>query len=412
MDKRLLLASENLEKILKEDISFKEISKQISANKDIKNIAGDVNALIGCELRHHLFLTHLLKGVELGDKKYLLLIALANHFFLKKIDDKEVTSFLKEINNEKILDYFKESNALDIVSKDFSNDSIEMASIRFNVPTYLIKMWFKHFGKTLTYKTLKANVRTSESYYSVNQMKMAKEDFEKKYLENFLPTEVDNSYLAKNKKQVHSYECYLNREIYNISLALKDILNKVDYSHVEEMTLYTGHDDSVIRDLFCRSGGKIGLHIALPDLEVRPEVLRIIRLENVKNINYFEIKDYDALPAHISNKQDLVVVFPTSSSFDKINKFPDYLLHFKQESFDELIKGEKEALERMSSLVIEGGKLLYIVDTLNRKESLSVLNSFLANHDEFNLIESNQIFPFTKLKGTYYYALLERKEND
>lgn len=412
MNKILSTSKDVLAKILKGETNFKEASKKVIADKINKKDASDINALIGCELRHHLLFMHLIKDVTFNDDKELILIALANHFFLKKIEKSEYLPFIKEKNDPKLNELFAyEGSALELIQKDFKPDSIELASLRFNVPTYLLKMWFKHFGKTLTYKTLKSNVKSSDAYYALNVMKLSKDKFEANYSNEFIKEEVEGIYLAKDKKSVHNLPCYTNREIYSIRLALKDILNKVDYSSVEEMTIYSGLDDTSIRDLFVRSNKQIGLHIAVPNIESRPEILRLVRVEQAKNINYFEINDYSNLAAHISNKQDLVVVFPASSSFDKIAKYPDYLIQFKQDSFDTLIQNQKESLKGMSSLLAPGGKLLYIVDTLNRKESLSVIHEFLNSAPDFELVESNQIFPFSKLKGSFYFALMAKKDD-
>ncbi len=412
MNKLFDYASIALNDILSSKKNFKNASKEITNNKEYKGISGDINTLIGCELRHHLLLTYLLKDLDLGENKTYLLLSLTNHFFLKRFENEKLSKVLKELNNEYLNKLFGfKGTALEYIQGDFEADSIELASLRFNVPTYLLKMWFKHFGKTLTFKTIKANVRSSEATYSLNTIKKSEQEFLDEYKDYFEKSEIEGIYIAKDKKNIHALDCYKNREIYSIRLALKDILNKIDFSSIEEMALYSGLDDTSIRDLYVRSNRKIGLHIAIPSLDERAELLRLVRTEQTKNINYFEITDFSNLSAHISEKQDLVVVFPASSSFDKISKYPDYLFQFKQDSFDLLIKNQKEVLKGMSTLVAPGGKLVYIVDTLNRKESLSIINEFLSAHKDFSLVEANQIFPFSKLKGTFYYAILE-KQND
>ncbi len=411
MEKEIQLSSLALKKIIEEDASFKEAVKQVVEQEGAEiAVASNISALVGCELRHHYLLTYLIKGLDLKEEKYLVLILLANHFFLKRFDSKESLKLLKEVP-EKINEYLTfEGSAIELVSKDFKEDSLELISMRFNVPTYLLKMWFKHYGKSLTFKTLKKNIKPAEAYYALVDTKISKEEFEKQY-PDFEKTEISNVYHALKKNSVHKLDCYKNFQIYSIRLALKAILDKIDYSNVEEMTLYSGEDESLLRDLFYKSNRKIGIHVAVPSSE-RADILRLIRVERAKNINHFEIKDFENLPAHISEKQDLVVVFPKSSSFDKISKYPDYLLHFKQDSLDELIANQKEVLKGMSTLVAEEGKLVYIVDTLNRKESVSIINDFITNNKDFTLVSHEQIFPHNKLDGAFYYAILEKKEND
>ena len=135
----------------------------------------------------------------------------------------------------------------------------------------------------------------------------------------------------------------------------------------------------------------------------------VFRVEKCKNVNLFEANDLSMMKAAITTKQDLIVLMPKSSSFELIRQTPDYLLHFKQSSFDELIAKQKEALEEFSKFAHEDAKIVYIVDTLNKKETTGVINDFLNKHPEYVLKESEQYFPFGEEDGLFYYAILERK---
>ena len=99
--KELLLSKEVIKRVIEEDKTFKEAIKEVFlANEKDAELTPIVSALSGCELRHHLFLSKLVKEFDLGDNKYLLLLALANNFFLRRIDKEKVTSFIKETLNE------------------------------------------------------------------------------------------------------------------------------------------------------------------------------------------------------------------------------------------------------------------------------------------------------------------------
>ncbi len=409
------IASKTLQSILEKGEHFKVAIKKLGEEKVDSKTIGSVASLVGCELRHNLLLQYLCREFDLKEYKYALLIALANHFFLKKYSDEEIVSNVKEALGDQ---YDKEidsilnlnENALDLVNREFDSESLELISLRFNVPTYVLKMWFKHFGKSLTFKTLKRIIRPYDYYFALNTNKISEEEFLKNN-KDFEKGPIEGLYRSLSKINVRKSDSYQNYEIYSIRPALKSILDKVDLSNVEEVALYSGDDDALIRDIYARSGQKFGIHVAVPLQDERPDILRLIRLEKAKNINYFEINDFENLKAHISNKQDVVIVYPASSSFDKISKYPDYLHHFKQDSLDALIRNQKEVLKGMANILSDEGKLLYIVDTLDRKESLSIINDFLTSHRDFRLVEQNQLFAFQSLSGSFYYAILERKHD-
>lgn len=415
--KELLLSKEVIKRVIEEDKTFKEAIKEVFlANEKDVELTPIVSALSGCELRHHLFLSKLVKEFDLGDNKYLLLLALANNFFLRRIDKEKVTSFIKETLNEsynekinKLLTF--DGAALDSLGESVDHSSMEFVSLRFNVPSYLLKMWFKHYGRSLTYKVLKKNIKPSNQYFRINTMKISEEDFLKEH-PSFVSSNVKDVVYLSTKENIHKLKAYQNYEIFNIRLALKEILDKVYTDDIEEMTLYLGDDKAATRDLYVRTNKKAGLRVAVNNLDEHPDLLRLIRLEKCKNVTYFVPNDYSLMDLAITSPQDLVVVYPKSSSFDKIRKYPDYLLHFKQDSLDSLIDNQKASLEGFSKFVRPGCKLVYIVDTLDKKESVAIINDFVNRHKEFELIESKQYFSFEDKDTLMYYAILKKKDND
>ena len=141
--------------------------------------------------------------------------------------------------------------------------------------------------------------------------------------------------------------------------------------------------------------------------------MRFIRTNDIHNVNLFEAKDEFGLKAGVSYEQDTVVVFPESTRFDIASKYPDYLLHFDRDSLDEILSKEKEALELCAPFVNEGEQLIYIVNTLNKKESTLMIQEFLSNHPNFTLVSEEQMLASHPFATTMYYAILSRgEEND
>ena len=58
-----------------------------------------------------------------------------------------------------------------------------------------------------------------------------------------------------------------------------------------------------------------------------------------------------------------------------------------------MIANQKEALNDASEFIEEGGNLIYMIPTMNKKESLQIMTAFLEAHPDFALVEQKQFLP-------------------
>ena len=92
---------------------------------------------------------------------------------------------------------------------------------------------------------------------------------------------------------------------------------------------------------------------------------------------------------------------------------PDYFLRFDIAKLDELIASQSLALQEASLQVEDGGYLLYLVDTISKKETTGVINNFVKDHPDFVVLKDKMYFPYKKYGGSYYFAILKKeKKND
>ena len=114
----------------------------------------------------------------------------------------------------------------------------------------------------------------------------------------------------------------------------------------------------------------------------------------------------------VSKPVHTFVVMPDSSRLNLLQVLPDYFLRFDIEKLDELIANQGKALNEACSQVEDGGYLLYLVDTISKKETTGVVNEFVKNHPEFTLVRDKLYFPYKKYGGSYYFAVLKKGAND
>lgn len=414
--KELFLSNQVLNDILLNGLTTKKAIKNVFLKypKD-KNYASLVGVLVGCELRHHILFSENFNDVLEGlseEEKNLVYLALANSFFLKKLDLKDVIKYVKDVLKDKYTDRIEEliqfsGHTSELIKAD--KTSIKYTSIRFNTPEWLIKMWKKHYGNKIAYKILKANVTQAKTYVAKNTY------FDEVVLDsNFKKTDIDGVFAYEAKTSIRKLPLYQSQSglgaIYRINPLLKQVIDKYQNPLLNEWTLFSGEDDDLVKYLYVKSNQKIGINLIVNDTDKRADLLRLLRVEKMKNILMFKGDNPIALKTGLTHKQEFILVNPSSSSFNRIRLYPDYIFNFKRESFDELIKNQEEILDNIAPFVINGGVLIYTVDTLNKKETVGVISNFLEKHDDFELVEHNQHFPFEEIGVTFYYAVLKKKE--
>lgn len=414
--KELITSQKVLKEILYTDISFSSALKKTFQNDEaLKDIKGIVSALVGCELRHHFLFSSLLQETNIqfnDDEKCLIYVALSNNLFLKRLNEDEVTDFIKSSFDEqrfsnlvKMLTFRDSPN--DLIPNDIPRDSVDFLSLRFNTPIWLIKMWQKHFGKGITYKLLKKNTRPQLLTCRVMTMQTTLDQLIKEN-DAFKPSPVSDMVIFDGKPPKKRAEFFRSFDVFPEKMAVKSFFDNFVQPNVRNVLAYSGGDNSILYELYAKYGRDVNFNVGVSNLDERFELARSIRLANAKNVNLFNAPDPLSMEAAISCEQDLVVVAPSNSCFDEIRQYPDFLVKFKQELIDKFILDQKIALEGSSAYLTEDGKLIYIVMTLNRKESHSVIIDFLQKHRDFELVEERQRFPYDELDTAMYYAILKR----
>ncbi len=414
--KALEIVQNVLNQILFQEVEFQNALRlAFKDNPSDKEHARLVSAIVGCELRHHLLFERIIKdlGGEYSDEqKCFLYAALANNLFLKRIAQDDIVSFVHSIFSEehiptieKLLAY--QDSPRELIPESIPPESLEYLSLRFNTPEWLIKMWQKHFGRGVTYKLLKKNNKPQLQTCRVNTLaSSAKEVLEDN--NEFIAAPVADMVIYQGKAPIRKNVFFQSFDVFLMKMALKELMDKVCISHITEAFLYSSEDNTVVREFFLKYQKRIGLNLGVPKQDERVDIAKVIRYNQLTNVNYFEAEP-SAMKSAISRPQDLVIAFPCSSNFDLIRAYPDYLLHFKRERIDELVAKQKETLENCASFVEVEGTLVYVVTTINRKEGRSLIMEFLDHHRDFTLIEEKQRFPFDPLDTALYYAIMKRK---
>lgn len=415
-----VLARDILNRIINENTPFSLALKQAFKKNEVsREDKANISAMVGCVLRHYLVLSNVIS------KQYpnldsvgviALMIAFSNALFIKKLDqedcNKEAQQYLKD-EDVKVQDFIEPYLAeKKLVPENIEVGSFEFLSYRYNTPVDIIKMWSKQFGHIAVSKALKANSKPAPVVLRIDNKKIEDEDFFNKYPEFERIEGVNGMALFKGEGKFKNHEVSEKALATPYALAFKEMLDEGDVDLLRGLAIYTEYPNDLLIDLLSRKESISGVEFIAGNLATASNARNFLNKNQVRGVNVYEAQA-SAIITCLSKPVHTFVVMPDSSRFNLLQLLPDYFLRFDFNKLDELIANQKLALKEAAEQVEEDGYLLYLVDTLSKKESINIINEFLANNENFTLVRDKLYFPYKKYGGSYYFAALKKaKKND
>ena len=383
-------------------------AKHTVFREDRKNLTN----ILGCSLRHYYIFEHLISRLEKEfneEQQTALILYLSNQLFVPVLSAKEVESLLDKLSIDK-----KTVKALDELSKDktklipeeFSNESIEYLHYRFNVPVWVLKMWMKHF-KGYTYKIVKSINRPSNHYAIMTKVVSDKETLLKEHPE-IKPTLIEGLYLFDGKVSPKRHSLFKEEKLVEISPAEYYLLSKLDLDVLRGIAAYT----EVQNDLHLHLMGLLSKQYKMELIAGSPEALydtkKDLESHGLNGVNLYEA-NHSSIITCLSEKVHTFFVMPKNANFAEFRKSPDYFNRVEQSSLDSYITNQKAALLNASDFVEENGNLIYTVSTMNKKETVQIVDDFLKERKDYALVEQKQFLPFDKYDSTLFIAIFRRE---
>ena len=415
-----VLAKDILNKIIYENTPFSLALKQAFKRNDFsKEERGNVSAMVGCVLRHYLVMSNVIQK-QYPDMESLgviaLLIAFSNALFIKKFDqeecNKEVEKYIKE-GEVKVQDfiapYLEEKK---LVPEQIEVGSFEFLSYRYNTPVDIIKMWTKQFGHISANKALRANSKPAPTVVRIDNNKLSDEEFFAKYPDFEAIEGAPGMALYKGESRFKNSEVNEKGMAYPLALAFKEMLDEGDLDPLRGIAVYAEYANDLLVDFKARKGDVSGVEYIASNLSTLTNTKNFLNNNSIKGVNVYEAQASSIITC-LSKPVHTFIVMPESSRLNLLQLLPDYFLRFDISKLDELIANQRVAIREAANQVEDDGYLLYLVDTLSKKESINIINEFLAEHEEFTLLRDKLYFPYKKYGGSYYFAALKKaKKND
>lgn len=328
-------------------------------------------------------------------------------FFKISIDESE--DFLKNALKNNKEDYSKDiEKALndymigkDYEFKSFLVGSISHLSVFFNLPSWFISMVIGQQNKDIG-KTVFESFKTNYSNLYIENNLANHDDIDKNELNVFVP--YGTFFKTKNKES----ELIKNHTFINSELLYGKVFENKLNANNKYVTLYQGCKSNFYFNFLNEYLFKNNvINIAMKTFEDNPDVINEVILKKKNDLFVCE-STVGELIARLSYKQDILFYMPKSTDMQRFFYCPEYRVNFDQKSIDELIVTQEKGIKEVSNYVADNGKLIYVAETIDKKETTNIVHSFLENNQDYILEKEEMFLPTKNIKSFGYYAILKR----
>ena len=382
-------------------------NKNTIFREDRKNLTN----IIGCSLRHFYVFDNLVLQVskDFNDaQKVALYLFLSNNLFVPVLSAQEVEAALtkfeiKEADVNKLKDLSKDKTKL--IPEKINNDSIEYLHYRFNIPNWVLKMWMKHF-KGYTYKIVKSINRPANHYAIVNSGLLKPEEVAK-YPE-LEATQFDGLYLYNGNVAPKRHSLFKDGKLVTITPAEHYLLSKLDLDVIRKIAFYSETFNELHLQLMAMLSANYHMDIIAGTAEAYYQTKKDLEKYHLNGVNLYDT-GHTSIITCLSDKVSNFFVAPKNTEFAEFRKSPDYFNRVDANALDGYLSNQLASLISASDFVEDGGNLIYMVPTMNKKETVQIIDDFLKEKSNFTLVEARQFLPFDKYDSTLFIAIL-RKE--
>ena len=288
-----------------------------------------------------------------------------------------------------------------------SGNSLYDISVAYSCPQWLVTILVRDYGTQFTKNFLSAALLPPPIFIRVNTIKTTAEKLtDKLQAENVkvIKTEFNNTLIIETSGSIDRLDAYKEGLFFVQDLSCQRAVASLDIK-----------ENSRILDLCAAPGGKSFYAAMLAEkgeivsLDLYPQRVGLVS-EGAKRLGISNLKA-EAADATVPNEKlgkfDRIICDVPCSGLGVIRRKPD-IKYKPQDSFEELIKIQRQILENASVYLEKGGKLLYSTCTLNKAENRENVDNFLQKHTNFSLVFEETFGPDKNNADGFYAAVLEK----
>lgn len=287
-----------------------------------------------------------------------------------------------------------------------TGNSIYDISVGYSCPQWIVSILLRDYGTDFTRAFLENALLSPPIFIRVNTLKTSAEKLLTGFAEKKISAEKisDTALLIKPDGSVEELEEYKNGLFFVQDLSCQKAIELLDIK-----------ENSTVLDLCAAPGGKSfnaairakeGRVVSCDLYEQRAGLIEkgAERL-GLKNLN---AKANDAtLYDEGLGLFDRIICDVPCSGLGVIRRKPD-IKYKPQDSFEELIKIQRDILLCADNYLSVGGKLLYSTCTLNRQENRENVDAFLKANPNYTLLTEETFSPDKDNTDGFYAAVLQK----
>lgn len=284
-------------------------------------------------------------------------------------------------------------------------DELDTIALNASLPTFVVKLWSKHYGMEQTLLNAQALLEPSLLCGRVNPLKIDPDEI---FYDPNVTRGKLSEYAFYSKDNIVQSDWFKNGECWlqdEASQLVSEFLEPMDNLNVLDACSAPGTKTAATAVLMHNTG-----HIDAIELhETRTGLIdkQLVHL-GITNVTTYTMDARDAKDNFKHKYYDRILVDVPCSGLGVLRRKADIKLRVSPAQLDELQALQASILEGVYECLKIDGIMVYSTCTLNRKENEMQIKNFVEKHPEFKLLEERTIFPNEYHTDGFYMAKLKR----
>lgn len=273
-------------------------------------------------------------------------------------------------------------------------DVKERLSIKYSYPLWMIEKWVNEFGVEFTESLLIANNKTPQTTIRVNTLKTNKEELKKRLEQDNIEysegTLEDALYIkAPNIAALEVFKEGLFTSQDEAAMLTSIVLSPEPGEKVLDTCSAPGGKTTHIAQLMKNNGQIIACELYENRLKLVEETAKRLGVTIINT----KCQDAAILENSFIEKFDRVIVDAPCSGLGVIRRKPDIKWTKQENDIQEIVKIQKSILENAALYVRKEGVLIYSTCTIGKEENDNVVDWFLSENKDFEILNINELIP-------------------
>ena len=275
-------------------------------------------------------------------------------------------------------------------------------SIQYSMPSWLISLWKAHYGEETMLKILESSNSRGVVIGRMNPLLADWDTLSEK--QHY--TKIDDLCFTSDVPLVRTEDFMQGRVLVQNPSSTRPVLCLDARKGMDVLDVCASPGTKTQLIACCmKDTGRI---VACDLYESRVSLIDQLMKKTGVHICTAKVNDGTKENAFEKESFDRILCDVPCSGLGDLSHKPEIRWHIQPENLDEIIKTQKQILSSSCQYLKKDGILVYSTCTLNKKENETQVSSFLKEHDDFELLKEETIFPDACHDGFYVACMRKR----